>query len=184
MDNDSTKVQTPTSPPDNLKEQVLESEPNPSSSTEKVVDIDELMKTCNEMKEEDQSNNIITINPKSICKIDRMIKIGEDLYLEVKKLVEGGTKINQLNLMALVIKCMEVLDKVTGLTGTEKKSLVLKVIDKLVDEYVDDESEKLIIKGSINMIVPTAIDAIVDGIKGKLDVGKMKNKFKKCCPCF
>jgi len=181
MDNNSTILQLSTTPKSQIdKMENIEKEEMKDPEVLKLTLPPEIVK--------------ISVNPepikpklsvsKTTLKIDHLVEIGEEVYLQIKKLVDGGMKPNAVNLMAIVIKTMEVLDKVADITGSEKKTLVLRVITRLVDEFIDNEAEKIVIKETINTVIPASIDAVIDGIKGKIDVKRLKKKCGKCLPCL
>jgi hypothetical protein len=94
-------------------------------------------------------------------------------------------KLNASNIIAIATELMQVVEKYKTMTGSQKKTLVINVIKKLVNSRVDDESDKKTLNTIIDLTLPTVIDNLVDAMNGniKFDKEKAKSFFRRflCC---
>ncbi len=94
-------------------------------------------------------------------------------------------KLNASNIIVIATELMQVVEKYKTLTGSQKKTLVINVIKKLVNSTVDDESDKKTLNTIIDLTLPTVIDNLINAINGniKFDKEKAKSFFRKflCC---
>ena len=77
--------------------------------------------------------------------------------------------------MTILVYCIEYFDKIKGLSGKEKKDLVMKVMNEYIDKKLDNTSAN-IIKG----ILSITIETIISASKGEF----MINMKKKCMGIF
>ena len=101
-------------------------------------------------------------------------------FLKQKRIVIASEQ-TLMQALPLVIECVETM-KNKGVTGTEKRNLVLKVILFIVNQSTIDEDKKNILRGLIEGgTLETTIDIIVDASKGKLELNrKTKRAFFSC----
>ena len=104
-------------------------------------------------------------------------------YNIVKNFIKDDS-INVNNLLDLAVTGMEAVEDITTLSGSEKKELVIMVIQKLIKEsdILDDDKKSLL--GTITDIIPKAIDIIIQISKGKTNLNKGIDAIKKvkfCC---
>ncbi len=94
-------------------------------------------------------------------------------------------KLNASNIIVIATELMQVVEKYKTLTGSQKKTLVINVIKKLVNSTVDDESDKKTLNTIIDLTLPTVIDNLINAINGniKFDKEKAKSFFRRflCC---
>jgi len=93
------------------------------------------------------------------------------LVSEVRETYKDITLDNILN---VVVSLMRTLAKYTTLTGAEKKASIVEILNFIVDE--DHHHDEL--DGIIKLMIPTAIDTLIDAEKGKL---KLRKKLLCCC---
>lgn len=78
------------------------------------------------------------------------------------------TKMGVPEIPGLVIKTMEIVEQIKGLTGQEKKDLVIKVVERVVDESdISGSLEPLILP-----MIPTMIDELVMVSDGKMKINE------------
>ena len=82
------------------------------------------------------------------------------------------------NITKLVITLMEEANKIANLPGSQKKLLVTKVIQSIVDELFTEKKDQTLEKVIMEM-VPGLIDLFVDVSKGVM-LKKMRSCFS-CC---
>ena len=101
-------------------------------------------------------------------------------FLKEKRIVIASEQ-TLMQALPLVIECVEIM-KNKGVTGIEKRNLVLKVILFIVNQSKIDEDKKNILRGFIEGgTLETTIDIIVDASKGKLELNrKTKRKLFAC----
>ena len=107
---------------------------------------------------------------------DALKKIKEELVDE---------KIGFSNLVITMIKLIEIVERYKILNGLEKKSLVLKVIYKYIEDSDIDPDDKESLHYILDHTGTQIIDSIIFASKGKL-FKKMTKKFLNIfkCKCF
>lgn len=94
-------------------------------------------------------------------------------------------KLNASNIIVIATELMQVVEKYKTMTGSQKKTLVINVIKKLVNSTVDDESDKKTLNTIIDLTLPTVIDNLINAMNGniKFDKEKAKSFFRRflCC---
>jgi hypothetical protein len=110
----------------------------------------------------------------------KRIKHFEIAFDELKDKIDD--KITFANLINIITKSIEVVDKYKDLNGMEKKDLVLKLVCSIIEHFEKDEEVKKSLIDLTNTIGHNLIDAIIFATKGKLAVN-IKNKLSKlnCC---
>lgn len=109
----------------------------------------------------------------------------EELYTYVK-LTLGSQKINAGSIMTITNNLMQIVEKYNDLTGNQKKMLVIDTIKRIINETINDESDRSNLLLIVDITLPTVIDTLVSAINGdlKFDLKKVKNTFQKlffCC---
>ena len=104
---------------------------------------------------------------------DALKKIKEELVDE---------KIGFSNLVITVIKLIEIVERYKILNGLEKKSLVLKVIYKYIEDSDIDQEDKENLHYILEHTGTQIIDSIIFASKGKL-FKKMTKKFLNIFKC-
>jgi len=96
-------------------------------------------------------------------------------------------KVTPTNIIVIATELMQIVEKYTGLTGPQKKMLVINVIKKVVNSQIDSQETRNALNTIIDFTLPTVIDNLVDAINGniKFNKEKVQSFFKKyiCC-CF
>lgn len=110
-------------------------------------------------------------------------QIFEKSYIELLEMLDD--KINFGNLVNVITRCVEIVDKYKQLTGVEKKMMVIKMITTLIDKHETDETTKRSLIDLLNSVGVSVIDTIIYAAKGKLaiDLKKWRKVLKmiKCC---
>lgn len=99
--------------------------------------------------------------------------ISDELYESVKDLITE--ELNTAKVLGLVTNLMQFVDTYTGLSGEEKKDIVLQVIDRIIVDLPNDNALKL-----ARPIIPDIINTIINVDKRKIKI-KVKKIWKKCC---
>ena len=102
-----------------------------------------------------------------------------EIYNKVFTVVKGR-KITPSNVMFLVGITMEVVEKNKELSGDQKKELVINIMKEIVRKS-KDIPDKEIVYASIDMMAPGAIDLIVAGANGLLNINLDNSG---CLSCF
>ena len=103
------------------------------------------------------------------------------IYRTVSRVIKDK-KITAVNVMYITGIVMEVVEKEQSYTGKEKKKLVVNIIKEAVRMSDMAEDEKDLMYLSIDNLVPPAIDLIVTGASGKLNINI--EKLSEMCGCF
>jgi len=93
-------------------------------------------------------------------------------YADLAKEFEGiaPAEMTPQSVLRSVVQLMEIVGKIRGLSGEEKKRMVTYVVQAHLEKNSADPA--------IMLVVPAAIDLVVDAAKGKF---KFKQKLRKCC---
>lgn len=91
----------------------------------------------------------------------------------------------------IVIEVMQIVEKIKGISGIEKKQLVVEIVTKMVDDSdLAGNSEKFILP-----LIPSLIDKLIEVDNGHLQINtsfkqnliklfnKIKQLFKSCACC-
>lgn len=94
-----------------------------------------------------------------------------------------GKNLTSENILNITVNLMQLIQKYPGLSGTDRKRIVIKVLEYFVNHNVDDKQEKRDLELLIQLTVPSFIDTIVSVDKGELVVNTKKcfSKLFKCC---
>jgi hypothetical protein len=134
----------------------------------------------------------IEIPETSLPSINPMLIKLDELVAYISS-IQGIEKITPINVVIVVDKLVQIVEKYSDLTGSQKKMLVLDAIKKIVNTstYLSkDERVTLIV--IIDLTMPHVIDSIISAINGDMKFEKDKNKkscFSKlfsslfCCCC-
>lgn len=118
-------------------------------------------------------------------------QIVDDLYVQLKNLITGDRNYTPeyicSNIIIIVGMLMSAVEEYVGLTGMEKKAIVLRVIEKLVgelDTLFPDMSPgiKTLIQSAVALI-PNAIDVIVSAAKQHFDINAIQDKCSSIFSC-
>lgn len=80
-------------------------------------------------------------------------------------------QITAATIMSLLTTAMTEVEKIAGLTGAQKKELVVQVVDRLIDE-IPGSTDKSAIKAAADLLLPGVIDVVVDAANGNLGLGQ------------
>ena len=97
------------------------------------------------------------------------------LELESIKLRYRGEGITLENVSSLILILMEEVGKYKKLSGSDKKRLVIKIIENFIKDICQGEN------ADIEKVMKQMIPSLIDGI---IHVGKLKIFKKKICKCF
>ena len=123
------------------------------------------------------------VNLKQI-KVEYPLSVVDNLYEEVKDIIKDRV-ITPENIIQVVITCMKLVEQNKNLSGSQKKVIVLRVVELLINDIIcDDDTRK-----NLEMVVTTVLPNLIDVMKS-LDIGKISIKIKKkwneiftCCKC-
>jgi len=113
-------------------------------------------------------------------------EIATDLETMLKKLIANYGLSNE-NIMFIVTNMMSNIGKYKTLTGLEKKEVVIILVNKAIDESNElDDQVKDVLKMTMQTVVPTAIDIMIDISKGRYKFKYLPRlaagcKKLKCC---
>ena len=106
----------------------------------------------------------------------------ERMYEELKKVVGDG-KLTTTNVITILISLMQTVDGYVDLKGAQKKAVVLEAILHLIEEEVQDATEKAQFKQLVLLTLPSVVDNFVqlDKKKLKIKTKRVINSFLNCC---
>ena len=97
-----------------------------------------------------------------------------NLYEELKIIVGAGT-MTTANVIIILFSLMRTVESYRGLNGTQKKMVVLKVIDKFITDRLGNTKEAQDLKLIVQTTLPVVIDTFVS-----IDTQDLQIKSKKC----
>ena len=111
-------------------------------------------------------------------------QIFERSYLELLELLDD--KITLGNMVNVITRSVEIVDRYKDLTGVEKKMMVIKMITTLIEKHEADETIKRSLIDLLNSVGVSVIDTIIYAAKGKLaidvkKIGKLMKGLNCCC---
>ena len=119
-------------------------------------------------------------------------QIIDDLYSQIKDIIKEDNYSAEYictNVVIIVGMLMSAVEKYPDVTGMEKKAIVIRVIDKLIDELYTifpkmDSSLKLLIEHA-KLMLPDVIDMLVSISRKHFDINikKCKAKFASIFSC-
>jgi hypothetical protein len=106
------------------------------------------------------------------------------VYNQIKSWVDKTDEPNASNIIVLVtllIKCVENIfgDK----SGSYKKNLVLKVLQKVINESKLTDNAKASLLDLVNTTIPVVIDTMINIANKQVDINKGDNKSPGCFCC-
>ena len=96
-----------------------------------------------------------------------------DLYEQLEQIVKTK-QINAINLIEITIDLMKIVEDVKGISGKQKKDLIIETLEKFINEKVSDEKEREELLFIVKNVVPSVIDTVVS-----IDLGELSVKFNK-----
>ena len=139
----------------------------------KIKDVEKVEEnTTSKVKEVVNSINVKSFKNNNITK---NLEVSDKIYHLVKDNIRGFD-FDNTNVIILVTKVMSITGKVSTLTGMEKKSLVLSICERILDEdtSIDKDDQKF-----IHLTLHSLVDLMVDVSKGKLKLNNKLSKKKK-----
>lgn len=112
----------------------------------------------------------------SVTNYNEMIDSFNELYAHIK--VIHVEKLTPSQLVVIMSELIQFVEKYKSLTGQQKKSMVINVIKKMINEQADKytQEEQTTLMLVVNTTLPTMIDTTIDAINGLLKFTKDKTK--------
>lgn len=97
--------------------------------------------------------------------------------LKVKALIK---KVTVTDVLYIIVEAMILIEKIRGLTGSQKKEFVISIVTKLCKDQGISGPE---VETVINIVAPIFIELIISATNGLMNLNKEKIKgcFTKCC---
>lgn len=87
--------------------------------------------------------------------------------------IVGTEKITISNVLSICINLMQIVEKYSSLTGAQKKDIVIKTLENLIEK---EEG-----KDSIMLLIPDFIDKIISVENGEIHIGISVEAVQSCC---
>jgi hypothetical protein len=114
-------------------------------------------------------------------KADLFEKCMVDLYQQARDFLGDG-ELSQGEIILILPKVMCVVERYKGLTGDDKKKLVLGAVEKLIDVKVSDKEVSDMLKLLVRTTLPSVIDAFVSIDKKQIRIKVQKGlRWLFCC---
>lgn len=101
-----------------------------------------------------------------------------EVYNRIKKDIKSGN-IDKDDYISIIAGLMTIVDNYNGLSGQDKKAVVVKVINDLIAESNEPIMKQILTPTTVSNL----IDIIVKVAKGEIKIGKKINKIKKALNC-
>lgn len=108
-------------------------------------------------------------------------KIFEESYFKLLDTLDD--KVTFTNIVAIIIKSVEIVEKYSKLKGYEKKFMVIKMVSTLINKHEKDEEVKKAMIDLLDTVGVSVIDGIIYAASGKLIVNLKKWKKYLCLIC-
>lgn len=108
-------------------------------------------------------------------------KIFEESYFKLLDTLDD--KVTFTNIVAIIIKSVEIVEKYSKLKGYEKKFMVIKMVSTLINKHEKDEEVKKAMNDLLDTVGVSVIDGIIYAASGKLMVNLKKWKKYLCLIC-
>ena len=107
--------------------------------------------------------------------------ISKDVFDQAYDQVTQQIKSRQFraaDIVPFAVLAMQIVEKFPNLSGPDKKDLVIRLAQRLVDDYVPQKEEE-IVRAAVDALLPAVIDQIVAASKGqlKLNLAKVRGCF-------
>jgi hypothetical protein len=112
--------------------------------------------------------------------VDNLLNVTEKLYEDLKRIV-GDENLSHSNVISILLSLMQVVEHYV-ISGVQKKTLVLRALDRLIEDQFDDKQEADKMKLLVQLTLPTVIDTIVSIDKKSLQIN-VKKGFRKLFVC-
>lgn len=103
-----------------------------------------------------------------------------DFVLEKAMKAIKDREINATTMLSIIVILMQIVDSYKTkppLPGTEKKDLVIRVLNKIIESRDLSDEDEASIKFIVSKLAPQLIDTIIDASKNKFNL----NKNGGCC---
>ena len=97
------------------------------------------------------------------------------------KSILKGENINLVNISTLLINLMQSVEQINGLTGDQKKDLVIEVIKYTIDKSSIPDDEKQILYIICYTTIPEIINVIISTVNNEFNLKKIESS---CIPCL
>ena len=109
-------------------------------------------------------------------------KIFEESYQRLLTTLDD--KITFVNIVNVITRSTEIVDKYKNLSGIEKKMMVVKMVTLLIEKHESEPKLKKALIDLLNTVGVSLIDTIIYASKGKLLLNvKFFRKLRNCCCC-
>lgn len=102
------------------------------------------------------------------------------IYEQIKYLIDDKpTSRSIIKIVTYSMKCVE--NTMKDKSGSYKKEVVMRVIERVVEDSKLDKESKEDLTFLIHTTIPSIIDTMVGIARHKIDIGKTKKYFRDCC---
>ena len=116
-----------------------------------------------------------------------MEKQTREIYERVKTIIRRDRGITLENVMAILVKSMELVEKIPGLDGKQKKEIVMEVLFLILQDIplLDSEEKLMIIEIARSKLAEQIVDLLAGAAKGvyRINESRIKRFKRKICPC-
>lgn len=93
-----------------------------------------------------------------------------DRIYDAVKAAVGARRVTVASVTIMITTAMVEAEKITALTGPQKKELVLHVVGRFVDEIPAGQEDKAAIGSAVALLGPALIDTVVAASKGQFGI--------------
>lgn len=116
------------------------------------------------------------IDPKIVINnaVSRLYEDAKDIY--------SKQEITLLTIVNILTASMIIVENYEDISGLQKKQVVIDFLNKIVEDHVEGEEDRVALIMFINMSIPVVIDSLISVDKQELQI-KAKETVRKFC-CF
>jgi hypothetical protein len=157
--------------------------PNKNDETQSVSPVQE--DVVDETKSQDRIPTPVLMDPRTeqqalVSPQNDLIGAYKQCYDEVKEWIFGDQDLSSFEMIHLSMRVMKLVEKFKGVSGEQKKSIVIRVLRQLVVEHpYKNEDERASVRAFVDGLLPILVDVFVAIARGRLDIGKRCNFLKR-----
>jgi hypothetical protein len=117
-------------------------------------------------------------------KLFKKLRVPQEIVNKLRQVLNADILQNGLsaeNLLFLVTNLMQTAGKYKKMSGSDKKQIVVILINEAIKTQIDDEILEDFLQHMVTTIVPNAIDLLIDVSKKKYKFKQISKEFSKCC---
>jgi hypothetical protein len=109
-----------------------------------------------------------------------VMSVSNEVYDKLKSMIHNKA-IDMSNIMSIMSMCMQLLRQYSSLQGSDKKAVVMTVMNKLMDKIPMDDAMRATLKGVMDSVLSKGIDFIFALANGQINLKEEITKEVNTC---